>query len=97
MTGQMDMTYNGSGTAVAGFAASWLANSNSYASGNFNFTGPATTFSVAGLGATAAATMTVSITSISTTQFTIHITYQVTTGSGTLSCAVNNINWAVIG
>jgi hypothetical protein len=41
--------------------------------------------------------MTVSITSISSTQFTLHITYQVTTGSGTLGCAVNNISWAVIG
>lgn len=97
VTGQMDMTYNGSGTAVAGFSASWLAAANSYAAGTFNFGGPATTFTVAGAGATAAATATVSITSISTTQFTIHITYQVTTGSGTLNVAVNNISWAVIG
>lgn len=97
LTGQMDMTYNGSGTAVAGFSATWFSNSNSYSAGTFGFGGAATTFSVASTGATAGATMTVSITSISSTQFTLHITYQVTTGSGTLGCAVNNISWAVIG
>jgi hypothetical protein len=97
VTGQMDMTYNGSGTAVAGFCVTWLSNSNSYTAGNYSFGGAATTFVVAGVGAIAAATMAVSITSISSTQFTIHITYQVTTGSGTLTCTVNNISWAVIG
>lgn len=94
---QMDMTYNGSGTAVAGFSAAFEPNNNSYSASNIGFGGPATTFSVAGGGATAGATITVAITTISSTQFTIKITYQVTTGSGTLSCAVNNISWAVIG
>jgi len=97
VSAQMDMTYNGSGTAVAGFTATFEPNNNSYAASNTTFGGAATTFTVVGLGATAAATVTVSITSISTTQFTIHITYQVTTGSGTLGVAVNNISWAVIG
>jgi hypothetical protein len=90
----MSMAYDASGNAVAGISTTYIPNNGTIDA----LGGPANPFSVQTAGPTDAINVTVGVTSIGATTFTIQIKWQLTTGSGSFSgSAINNITWAVIG
>jgi hypothetical protein len=87
--------YNASGMVVGGFTVAFQIGNGSWSPSILTFSGGG--FSVTGTGSTAAITESASIVSVTTTTIVVRYSYQLTTGSGTLTAFFNNIAWSVIG
>ena len=90
------VTFDSSAAAVSGFKIRYSPYDSTYTASDWSYSG-AGAFDVTGGGATTAIHITVSVTNVTTTQFTIHITYQITTGSGSLSGSTVSGSWSVVG